>query len=267
MIDVGISTACLFPGNTEAVLEDMAERIFDNFEIFVNSDCELSDSFSEKISGILIQNHKKAISVHPFTSELEPSYFFSDYSRRFDDGCMYYQKYFKFAGKIGAKYVIIHGDQKNSRISVEEFGKRLMCLNLKAQAYHVEILLENVERCFSRDAEVITRLRNLYPELGYTLDVKQALKSSMDLYQMLEAMGNSLKHVHFSDHNSDNTCLPIGRGDMDIEEFATYLYTHHYCGVVLLELYGDDGEPIKVLADSYHKLKNIFNKYNRKKDV
>ena len=84
---------------------------------------------------------------------------------------------------------------------------------------------------------------------------------------MLQAMGSSLKHVHFSDHNSDNTCLPIGQGDMDIEKFADYLYTHHYSGIVLLELYGHDGEPIKVLADSYYKLKHIFMKYNRKKDV
>ena len=42
------------------------------------------------------------VSLHPFTSEMEQLFFFSDYERRIEDALEYYKYYFRFMNMTGA---------------------------------------------------------------------------------------------------------------------------------------------------------------------
>lgn len=258
-MNIGISTASLFPMETENALDKLIEYKFDNFEIFINSNCELNTEFLESIKYKLIRNNLKIVSLHPYTSELENSFFFSEYSRRFCDGLEYYERYFQALKILGGKYVVLHGPKKENTISALEIGERLKRINDTAQKYNVQILIENVERCMGRNLSIFEVLTKSVPELNYVFDIKQAIRSEIPVYNFLDVLGTNLKHLHISDHSSSGDCMPIGAGKFDWITFLTYLKKHEFNGTLVIELYGNQLQDDQVLIDSKKNLELMLN--------
>ena len=98
----GVSTACLYPKPVEESLYDLTVNGVSCVEIFINTHCELKKSFAHGMANILKRFDAKCVSVHPFTSEMEQLFFFSDYERRMTDALEYYKYYFRFMNMTGA---------------------------------------------------------------------------------------------------------------------------------------------------------------------
>ena len=94
---VGVSTACLYPMLTEQALLELCKHGIQNVEIFINAPSELEKRFLREIKSMLEHYGVNAVSMHPFTCELETMMFFTGYSRRLSDGLEYYKKYSVFA--------------------------------------------------------------------------------------------------------------------------------------------------------------------------
>ena len=62
---IGVSTACLYPLETEKAFEFLAESGIKNTEIFFNTDSELSPSFVSELKRIADLNGVRVFSVHP----------------------------------------------------------------------------------------------------------------------------------------------------------------------------------------------------------
>ena len=75
----GVSTACLYPMPVEESLYQLAVNGVANVEIFINTHSELKKDFACNIADILKRFDVKCRAVHPFTCELEPLMFFSEY--------------------------------------------------------------------------------------------------------------------------------------------------------------------------------------------
>lgn len=257
MIKAGISTACVFPLKTEDALVRLSVKGIDNFEIFINSDSELTEEFGEKLKKILEYYSKQVISLHPYTSEMEGSYFFSNYLRRWEDGIAYYRKYFKIAQYLNAQYVILHGPKNTTEISDVLLAERLLRLNEIAIQYETNILLENVERCYSRSPEVFYYLREKVPQVGYTLDTKQVIRAGYNINEFVKSMDKNLKHIHLSDHGKKGNCLPIGDGEFNLKEFFDLLKQLGINATAVLELYGMEGKE-DILKQSYDNIQGYL---------
>ena len=111
----GLSTACFYPELTERGLMFAASIGAQAAEVFFNAPSELTDSFVRELRRIADGSGTRILSVHPFTSGLEPLLFFSGYRRRFCDGVELYKRYFHAANLLGANLLVLHGDRRISQ--------------------------------------------------------------------------------------------------------------------------------------------------------
>lgn len=259
----GISSACLYPMQTEDAVETICklnEGI--SLELFVNSTSELSPKYIRNLKSMLDFYGAKIVSMHPFSSVAEPILFFSNYKRRFDDGMKLYTKYFKICEKLGADVFVFHGDYKLSPTSNEQYFDRYLTLRERAKEYGVILAQENVERCKSHSLDFIKNMKaQLKDDVNFVFDVKQAVRSNVNPTDMVDVMGNSIVHVHLSDNKDGYDCLPIGAGDFNFNQLFDKLKGYEFNRYVILELYRKNFDTLDDLHKGYINMNKIISSY------
>lgn len=259
-MNIGISTGCLYPMLTEECISVLTEEGFNLFEIFFNTFSELEDDYIDKIKYILDSHNAKVISVHPFTSGYESYLLFSNYERRFIDGVNLYERYFHTAKRLGADKVILHGLRSDFKSSLTDstYFERFRILSQRAKQYGVELLQENVNLFRSNSPEFIKNMSKAIPDSAkFVFDIKQALKAEISPYEMIDAMGKRLRHIHINDFSSDNKCVLPGKGCFDFEGFFNCINSVGYDGDIIIEVYRFSFDKIPELRKSYDFLKQF----------
>jgi sugar phosphate isomerase/epimerase len=240
-METGVSTACLYPFETEKSLLLLLESGFKTFEIFFNSDSEMSAEYMGFIRARLLEYGAKVYSVHLFTSAFEPLMFFSDYPRRFDDSTELYRRYCAQAAKAGATVAVFHGDRKDSRLPLEEYCDRFYKLSHAVAEEGVILAQENVSRCRSALVPNVERMSAMMgKDMKFVLDIKQAVRSGEDPFDMLDAMNGNIINVHISDHSPQRDCMLPGAGTMDFKSLKAALKQRGYDGPLIIEVYRSD---------------------------
>ncbi|MBE6841569.1 MAG: sugar phosphate isomerase/epimerase [Ruminococcus sp.] len=256
----GVSTACLYPELLENALSQLAKTGIKNTEIFINTHSELQTEFTDLLKNILNNNNVSCSAVHPFTCPSEPMMFFSSYERRVDDIIDYYKYYFETMNKFGAKILVFHGNKRIHPAPEELYFERFGRLAMTAEEFGVIAAQENVERCQSNSLEF---MKNMSLYLGkyanFVLDVKQAVRSHEDPFEIASQLGDKIVHVHMSDHNAERDCMLLSKGNFDIEGFLKILSKKGFDGSVILELYRQNFNDISQLYESYRYLCDIIN--------
>jgi sugar phosphate isomerase/epimerase len=258
----GISTASLYPQVLEDAFGFLAENGVRFSEIFVNTECELSGVYRDRIKTIIKDTGIAAVSVHPFTCGLEPMMMYTEYERRIPDLLAFYSRYFAYMNEVSAKYFILHGNKPPAKIpetlEFDRFGVLAEC----ASRFGVTVLQENVSRCLSRDLEKLLRMKKYLGSVAaFALDVKQARRSGYTPLECVRALGNSIKHIHYSDAGAAGDCLFFNEGSEDKGEFFRELEKADFNGAVLLETYRDRDDPDydRKLIENYKMLDNYLN--------
>ncbi|MEG2087531.1 MAG: sugar phosphate isomerase/epimerase [Angelakisella sp.] len=256
-MNIGISTACYYPLPTEQALAKVVATGVDCTEIFINAFSELQPAILHELKTILAAGNTKVCSLHPFTAGMEPMLFFSDYPRRFDDGCELYKRFFQATAELGGRYLVLHGAITKHPIPVEQYLDSYYRLHTLAKSFGVLLAQENVGRCMSRTPALFTALRKQIPDAAFVLDLKQVFRSDGTLPEFLQAMGANLVHLHLSDGRPDADCLPIGEGSIDFGNLFSTLNRGHYSGDAVLELYSHNYTQEEQLANSVLLLKKM----------
>lgn len=258
-VQVGVSSACFFPTETIHAVQKLAAWNIPNIEVFFNSPRELKEDYVQKLAQICEQAGSRVVSVHPFTSESEPLYFFSEYPGRFEDGLEIYRNYFRAAQILGAEFLVFHGDNPFNKMPIEKGFEQIKRMDQIAQAeYGVSIAYENVVRCRGKDPQYCVKLREYYPQMKFVLDVKQAVRAGRDPMEYVRALGNSIVHVHISDSDAEKDCLPVGSGTMDLQNLMECLMKEGFCGNVLQEVYRESYEKEEEVLLGYRNLEQLI---------
>lgn len=253
---IGISSASLYPMNTEEALKFLGENGVKTTEIFFNSPSELESKFTAELCKIREYYGIEVVSVHPCGSVGEPYFLFSDYVRRYRDSFEYYKKYYAAARALKAKNVVLHGDSLTGHISLESYCERLLEMNREAEKYGVTVCHENVNRYRAATPENVRKIRSLTGDkLGFTLDVKQTVRDGCGVTAMYEAMRGRIVNVHISDHNATCDCMLPTRGDFDFKSLFDRLISDGYNGACLTEVYHNAYKEPSELIESLNKLK------------
>ena len=128
MIQIGASTACFYPLETERALKRVGELGFSTAEVFFNSFSELRGPLLKAICREQEACKIQVVSVHPFSSGTEPFFLFSAYERRFYDTLEYYKRYFDAANALGAHLLVMHGLKPGASIEEPEYFERFGAL-------------------------------------------------------------------------------------------------------------------------------------------
>lgn len=248
---VGVSSSCFYPACTEEAVRRLQEAGLGEIELFLNTFSELEPGYTAALQRQLAGQGTRVLSFHPFTSGMEPFFFATDYERRAADGRELYKRLFDCAARYGARIFTFHGDYKTTPYPFERYCENFAGLSALAREYGLLLCQENVVRCKCGSVDSVRRMRELLGrEAHFTLDLKQALRSGADIYEMLEAMGEGLAHIHISDHAPGRDCLAPGCGNFDFRTFFRRLRRISYEGDVVIELYRNNFRDAEELAGS-----------------
>lgn len=257
-MDVGVSTACFYPMQTELALEAVGELGVNSAEIFINAPSELQPDFIATMKNTAQKYAIKVAALHPYSSGFEPFMFFTGYDRRFRDGLAMYDSFYEAANLLGAGILVLHGDRRGGLLPEEEYFNRFGEMFRRAASFGVVLAQENVERCRSRSSGFIERMRKyLGDDVRFVLDLKQALRSDESIFDMLDAMGDKVCHLHLSDSKGTESCLPPGKGEFDFIAFKKRLRALDYAGCGVIELYRENYRKPEELYESYCYLQAI----------
>lgn len=254
----GVSSACLYPQILEQSVEDIGKHGIKCTEIFINTDSELEISYLKEIKTILNYYGTSCISVHPYTCALEPMMFFTNYERRIHDGLEYYKKYFQAMNILGAKIFVFHGNKAIVPVEESIYFDRFKRLSDTGKEFDIVVTQENVARCQCNNLDI---LKNMVNQLGdiakFTIDLKQAIRSNVDIFDILDSVGENIAHIHISDHTPEHDCLPVGKGILDLSKFLKVLKSKSFDGAIMLELYRNNFSNVDELAQNYEYLSKI----------
>ena len=258
-MDVGVSTACFYPLETEKALSKLILMGFKTFEVFINTESEYSSEYIKKMRSMLEEFGANVFSFHFHTSGFEHTMFFSDYIGRFNDSVDQYARYFYAANEIGAKVAVFHGG-KAGLVDFDRYSERFWILSQKAKEYGIVLTLENVNLHCSGASEFIDMLRHKigFGNIKFTFDVKQAIRAGVPINEMLDVMGSDLMNLHINDNRLPLNCLLPGKGNINYFELKKKLDEIKYSGPLIIEVYRNNFENDEEIADSYKYLKTIF---------
>lgn len=257
---LGISTACLYPLETEKALEKVAESGIELTEIFFNAECELEDGFVRQLEKTIREYGVKISAVHPTMSLAETFMLFSDYRRRYDKGLSDYKRYAEIAAKLGARYVVMHGGKPNRVMNDDGYFDRFSGIAGAVKENGALLLQENVA---NYRAGNLTFLKNMYSAFGdeaaFCLDIKQCIRGGYSPFDALETLRGSIKHLHISDNSSQDDCMLPLNGDFDFKAFFSKAYECGYCGDAVVEVYRWAYDEYSEIFDSCDRLKRLIN--------
>lgn len=267
-MDIGVSTATYFTRlYTEQALVPIAKLGADVCEIFFATHSEYTHEFGEIINNELKKAQQysplRVHSVHALTNQFEPE-LFSLNDRAFDDAFATFKKVCAIASQVGANSYTFHGatmlKKINYNFNYPHISKRVNLLTDTAKEYGIKFCYENVHWAYFCCPEYFKVLKEMCPDLGCVLDIKQAMQSGIDYKDYLDVMKGRLNTVHLCDFDENRKLAIPGRGKFDFVEFFKRLMESGYDGVCLMEVYAKDYSIDSELKEAYEYLKSCYDK-------
>ncbi len=238
-MNIGLSTAAFY-GRWET--EEAAEHLSDYgaacAEVFLQTRGEMTAAFAAEVRQKL--NGIPCTSMHPkgtlFENEL-----FGRSPRQREEGWDFFQHALDAAAELGASYYVYHGWHSSAGNKIPFDAQRnadvVGEMQLKAAQQGIRIAWENVSWCQLTTPERVIEMKKWLPDIGFTLDIKQAMRVGRDPAEFISVMGRLLVNVHICDwHENGALCLP-GEGNFDFEAFMLALKREEYDGPVIIEPY------------------------------
>lgn len=259
-MNIGVSTACLYPELLENSLQYLGEKGVKYTEIFLNTFSEMSPDFIGKLRGIRDAYGMKITAFHPFMSGYEPYLLFQNYTRRVEDGFGLYKRFFNIAASLGAEHFVLHGDKIGGVLSDSEYFERFARLAEAASFEGVVLTQENVNAYRSANPDFI---RKMVDALGnraiFTFDVKQTVRAGYNPWEVYDAMRGHIAHIHLSDNVEGNDCVMPGKGSFPFQKLFRIALADGFDGTALIEVYNNAYRDPDDLIKALDLLKQQYN--------
>lgn len=257
-MNIGVSTATFYPKDTLDSIDIIGQSGFKNIEIFVNTESEYERDYAQKLKEKLKYYGISVTSVHPYTAILEGIYFFSDYTKRTDDAIKIYTRYFEYANFMEAKFFTFHGEGNFLASFTENKANRDLetykRLSNKACEKGIYLAQENVVRCNSQNIDFLENLYEKVPNLKFTLDIKQARRAKVDVFDYVDVMRDKLCNIHANDYTQEKDCVLPGMGIFNYDLLINKIKNYNYSGDLLLEVYKTSFQTKEELINSRNYL-------------
>lgn len=262
-MNIGVSTASLYPLHVEDAFKELALLGVKNIEIFANSTCEGQEPYISMIKRMVDENNISVPSFHPFSSPMESVFLFSEYDRRINEMLTLYRGFFESMNKLGANIFVLHGAIASSKCGPQHYLKQFRLLAEIGREYGITVAQENVCYCLSGKLDFLKMLkRELGEYAAFVLDIKQVRRSKENILDYVDTLSDKIVHCHVSDADGDLDCLPIGKGCFDFKMLFEKMAANGYNGSYIVELYRSNYDNFSELKDSADRLLEISSSLN-----
>lgn len=267
-MQLGISTASYFNKlQVEDAILDIGRHGVPIAEVFLNTFSEYTADFARLLKARVDDAGVKVYSVHPMSTQFEPQ-LFSIHARQLQDARDLLERVLSLGQTLGATHYVMHGPPHlmgaAKNIQIERVAPLLFEYCTLCRSYGIQLLLENVSWCIFSKPEFGLLLRERLPEgvLGFTLDIKQALRSGYDPLEYLAAMQGALHNVHLcgaiQKPGGTFAFRMPGRDEYDFPALFAALENAGYTGPAFLEVYSDMYGETPELYESYRYLGGLM---------
>jgi sugar phosphate isomerase/epimerase len=235
MINVGMSTSCVYPLATEHTFRLAKLAGYDGVEIMVTNDEVTQDAdallaLSERYGLPIFSIHAPVLLLTHFVWGRDPR--------------VKLEKSAELARAVGATTVVVHPPFRWQASYASDF---LRIVRNTAADYGVEIAVENMFPWKVAGTSLKAYSPGFDPTLmdcdAMTLDFSHASLAGRDSLDLAMAMGAQLRHVHLCDGSGsmdegkifDEHLLP-GRGSEPVAEVLEYLASQNWTGTVVAEV-------------------------------
>lgn len=260
-MDIGLSSACFYPLETEKSIVRACEAGAETIEIFMNADSEFDPEFVRKMSEICRSYGTRVASVHTMGSFTESYHLFSSYNRRFYEARdTSFKRHFDVMHALGAEILVMHGIKKPGSISDEEYFERFGELTLMGKAEGLKICQENVVHYRSESPDFLLRMgRYIGDDFNMVFDIKQSIRTGIDPYDFAAKLHKYIRHIHISDHNEKMDCMvPMRDGVFDFKRFFNMMKGYAFNGDYIIELYEFGYDSDLELTNALRGLKKLL---------
>ncbi|OZC47295.1 sugar phosphate isomerase/epimerase [Rhodococcoides fascians A21d2] len=248
-IHVGLSTASVYPQNTEAAFRYAAELGYDGVELMV-----WAESVSQDVDAVAALSREYSMPVQAIHA---PCLLISQRVWG-SDPIAKLARSVEVAEKLGSATVVVHPPFRWQRKYSEGFADQVAELEANS---HVVVAVENMfpmraDRFFGRKEKSAQRLERrggpgaalsaFSPsydptDVGhghYTLDLSHTATAGSDALEMLDRMGEGIAHLHLADGRGasvDEHLIP-GHGSQPCVEVCTELVRRGFDGQAVIEI-------------------------------
>lgn len=262
---LGLSTSAFYGRwETEESALAISRMGLDCAEVFLQTRSEYTREFArcvrERLGGV------PCTSVHPLGTPFENA-LISRSPRQRRDARDVLCSVLDAAAELGSGMYVHHG-RHSPRCEVLPWkmsanAEMIGIISEEAKERGMFVAWENVSWCQLISPQRVLEAKDVLPDVRFTLDIKQAMKSGYDPSAFARAMGGRLANVHICDWDeAGKLCLP-GEGCFDFKAFLSVLDEVGYDGPVIIEPYlaliGSDG----ALAGSISYMKEMIKGVNR----
>lgn len=267
-MQIGVSTATYFTRKyTEETIVPIAKLGAKVCEIFFATHSEYTEEFANIVKDELNKAQQysplKVHSVHALTNQFEPE-LFSLNSRSYNDAMTTFSRVCRVAQLVGASNYTFHGatmlKKTTYNFNFPLISERVNVLCETAKKYGITFCYENVHWAYFCTPDYFKTLREMCPELGCVLDIKQAMQSGISYEEYLKVMQGRLKTVHLCDYTEDRKLAIPGRGTFDFVTLFKKLNDIGYDGPCMMELYARDYKDDGDLEEAYQYLLSCYDK-------
>ena len=262
---LGLSTSAFYGRwETEESAQAISRMGLNCAEVFLQTRSEYTREFAQCVRENL--GSVPCTSVHPLGTPFENA-LISRSMRQRRDARDVLCSVLDAAAELGSAMYVHHG-RHSPRGEVLPWkmsanAEMIGIIAEEAKARGMFVAWENVSWCQLISPERVLEAKDALPDVRFTLDIKQAMKSGYDPSAFICAMGDRLANVHICDWDTEGRlCLP-GEGSFDFSAFFARLKEAGYDGPVIVEPYlaliGSD----EALVQSITYIKEIIKGVNR----
>lgn len=233
VVRVGLSTASVYPENTEAGFEYAAELGYDGVELMVWPDpasqsIDVVQEYQRRYGVAVVAVHAPCLIISQLVWGTDP--------------VAKLERAVYTAEALGARTVVVHPPFRWQRRYARQFAEQVAELTARGS---VAVAVENMFP-MRADAIVGPTLTTHYPSYdptaagygNYTLDLSHTATAGMDALALAARMGAGLTHVHLADGRGsvrDEHLLP-GVGGQPCAQLCEQLARNDFRGDVVVEV-------------------------------
>jgi sugar phosphate isomerase/epimerase len=269
---VGMSTSCFYGHfETEDAVDKLGEMGVSLCEVFLSSASEYKLPFIRDLKSRADSHGITIHSIHALGTQFEPQ-LFSLSPRQRADAESVFTDVIKAAGALGAAIYVMHGPTRMKRFQqhvppdYDRLAAHAARLYNIAKDHGVRLCWENVYWCIYSQPEFAAELakREGCGDIGYVLDIKQAVQAEHAAQEYITSTGRNLTNVHICDcyENADGHYvlgLP-GEGGYDFGRLKDELDAAGYDGAVMVEVYRNNYRDFDHLKACFENMKALFEK-------